>query len=51
MYIVYTGIMNNFRCDSMAEAINKLEEGGYRTAEIFKQKDDGSLEKVYDYHK
>lgn len=51
MYVVYVGFMNHFRCDSMAEVINKLEEGGYYTAEVFKQKDDGTLVKVYDYMK
>ena len=51
MYIVYVGFMNHFRCDTMAEAICRLECSRYQSAEIFKQKDDGSLEKVYDYHK
>lgn len=51
MYIVYTGLMNHFRCETMAEVIGRLECGGYQTAEVFKQKDDGTLVKVYDYRK
>lgn len=51
MYVVYTGSMNHFRCDSMADVINKLEEGSYQTAEVFKQKEDGTLERVYEYRK
>lgn len=51
MYIVYVGILNHFRCETMFEAICRLEDGCYYTAEIFKQKDDGTLVKVYEYRK
>lgn len=51
MYIVYTGFMNHFRCETMAEAIVKLECGRYQSAEIYKRKDDGELELVYEYRR
>jgi len=51
MYVVYVGFMNHFRCETMAEAIGRLECGRYHTAEIFKRHKDGRLEKVYEYRR
>lgn len=52
MYIVYASNGAKLQCKSMAEAINKLEKGGYTSANIFKVNDeDGTQEKVYEYRK
>lgn len=51
MYIVYTGLMNHFRCETMAEAIGKLECGRYQTGKIYKVKEGNTLELVYEYRK
>lgn len=51
MYVIYASNGAKLNCKSMAEAINKLEKGGYTAANIFKLKDDGSQEKVYEYRR
>lgn len=51
MYIVYTNTGAKLQCASMAESINKIEKGGYYAANIFKVKEDGTQEKVYEYRK
>ena len=51
MYIVYACNGAKLQCNSMAEAINKIEKGGYQAANIFKVKTDGTQEKVYEYRK
>ena len=50
-YIVYTNSGAKLECTSMAEAINKIERGGYQAANIFKLKEDGTQERVYEYRK
>ena len=51
MYVVYACTGAKFQCTSMADAINKIEKGGYQAANVFKVKEDGSQEKVYEYRK
>lgn len=51
MYVVYTNTGVKLQCKSMAECIAKIEKGGYLAANVFKLKDDGSHEKVYEYRK
>lgn len=51
MYIVYVGLMNHFRCDTMAKAIDKLECGYYQAGKIYKVKEGGRLELVYVYRR
>nr|DAW39657.1 MAG TPA: hypothetical protein [Caudoviricetes sp.] len=51
MYIVYTNTGTKLQCKSMAECINKIEKGGYLAANVFKVKEDGIQEKVYEYRK
>lgn len=51
MYIVYACNGAKFQCSSMAEAINAIEKGGYQAANIFKLKEDGTQEKIYEYRK
>lgn len=51
MYVVYVGVVNHFRCDNMAEAIGMLEYYGYQTGKIYKVKEGGRLELVYEYRR
>lgn len=51
MYIIYTNTGVKLQCTSMADAINKIEKGGYQAANVFKLKEDGTQEKVYEYRK
>lgn len=51
MYVVYTNTGAKLQCKSMAECINKIEKGSYLAANIFKVKEDGTQERVYEYRK
>lgn len=50
-YIAYASNGIKLEFASMADAINTLEKGGYQAANIFKLKEDGTQEKVYEYRK
>lgn len=50
-YIAYTSNGIKLEFASMADAINALEKGGYRSANIFKLRSDGVQELVYEFRK